>query len=63
MIYYGGVYHPLVHVLSEEQAFISPASGHSIKQAKRIEGCGTFLMNAKRKCTARFLTGCPQGLD
>lgn len=38
MIYYGGVYHPLVHILSEEQAFISPASDHSIKQAKRREG-------------------------
>lgn len=38
MIYYGGVYHSLVHILLEEQAFKSLASDHSIRQAKRTEG-------------------------
>lgn len=37
MIYYGGVYHSLVHILLEEQAFTSLASDHSTRQAKRTE--------------------------
>lgn len=45
MIYYGGVYHPLVHILSKEQAFTSPASDPSMEQAKRTEGSEWHLFN------------------
>lgn len=48
MIYYGGVYHPLVDTLSEEQAFTSPASDHSTEQAKKTED-SEFLMNTQKE--------------
>lgn len=45
MIYYGGVDHLLVHTLSEEQAFTSPASDHSTEQAKKPEDSEWHLFN------------------